>query len=112
MFELIRKSFLASLGAAAVTREKVESVTKRLVDENKLSREEAERLANELVDSGQKQWDEFQSKISETIRKGLESLDLITRPEFEKLTRQVKEMEARLAALECKTSPAPETPAT
>lgn len=102
MFEFIRKSLLASLGAAVVTKEKVESITKKWVDDGKISTEEAERLANDLVDSGKRQWDDLQEKVMETIKKGLESLDLVTQTEFEKLARQVKEMEARLAALEGK----------
>jgi hypothetical protein len=36
VLEMIRKSMLASLGAAVVTKEKVEEATKRWVDEGKI----------------------------------------------------------------------------
>ncbi|MBW1800047.1 MAG: hypothetical protein JRJ85_04880 [Deltaproteobacteria bacterium] len=49
MFELIKKSLLASLGAAVVTKEKVEKVTRKLVDEGKISKDEAEKLSQDLL---------------------------------------------------------------
>jgi polyhydroxyalkanoate synthesis regulator phasin len=54
LIEMIRKSLLASLGAAVVTKEKVEEATKRLVEDGKISRDEAEKLANDLVDNLEK----------------------------------------------------------
>ena len=98
IFEMIRKSLLASLGAAVVTKEKVEEATKRFVDEGKISREEAEKLANELVESGQHQWNDVQEKITETVRKGLDTFDIGSKKEFQDLKDRVDNLEKRLAA--------------
>ncbi len=100
MFEMIRRSLLASLGAAVVTKEKVEEATRRFVDEGKISREEAERLANELVESGQHQLDDIQEKITDTVRKGLDTFDIGSKKEFQELKERVDELEKRLAALD------------
>ena len=100
IFEMIRKSVLASLGAAVVTKEKVEEATKRFVDEGKISREEAERLANELVESGQHQWEDIQEKITETVRKGLDTFDIGSKKEFRELMERVDSLEKRLTALD------------
>ena len=98
MFEMIRKSFLASLGAAVVTKEKVEEVTGRWVDEGKISKEEAEKLANELVESGQQQWEDMQTKITDTVRRGLDSFDIGSKREFQELKERVEKLEKRLSA--------------
>ncbi len=100
IFEMLKKSVLASLGAAVVTKEKVEEATKRFVDEGKISREEAERLANELVESGQHQWEDIQEKITETVRKGLDTFDIGSKKEFRELMERVDGLEKRLAALD------------
>ncbi|MBW1723095.1 MAG: phasin family protein [Deltaproteobacteria bacterium] len=100
MLEFVRKGLLASLGAAVVTKEKIESVTRKWVDDGKISTEEAERLANELVGSGQRQWEELQTKILDTVRKALENLDLVTKTEIETLSRRIDTLEKRLAELE------------
>jgi polyhydroxyalkanoate synthesis regulator phasin len=100
VLEMIRKSMLASLGAAVVTKEKVEEATKRWVDEGKISKDEAERLAQDLVESGRHQWEDIQDKMTETVRKGLDSFDIGSKREFQDLKEQVESLEKRLAVLE------------
>jgi polyhydroxyalkanoate synthesis regulator phasin len=100
VLEMIRNSLLASLGAAVVTKEKVEEATRRWVDEGKISRDEAERLARDLVESGRHQWEDIQEKISETVRKGLDNFDIGSKKEFQDLKERVENLEKRLAVLE------------
>ena len=100
VLEMIRNSLLASLGAAVVTKEKVEEATRRWVDEGKISRDEAERLAQDLVESGRGQWEDIQKKISETVRKGLDTFDIGSKREFQDLKERVENLEKRLAVLE------------
>jgi polyhydroxyalkanoate synthesis regulator phasin len=100
MLEMIRKSLLATLGAAVVTKEKVEEATRIWVDEGKISRSEAERLAEDLVESGQHQWQEIQTRVSEMVRRGLDTLDIGSKKEFRDLQARVEELERRLAQLQ------------
>lgn len=96
IFEMIRKSMLASLGAAVVTKEKVEEATQRWVEEGKISRDEAERLAQDLVESGKSQWDDIQEKMTETVRKGLDTFDIGSKKEFRELKERVEDLEKKL----------------
>jgi len=100
MLEMIRKSLLATLGAAVVTKEKVEEATRSWVEEGKISRSEAERLAEDLVESGQHQWQEIQTRVSDMVRKGLDTLDIGSKKEFRDLKARVEELERRLAQLQ------------
>ena len=100
VLEMIRKSMLASLGAAVVTKEKVEEATRRWVDEGKISKDEAEKLAHDLVESGRHQWEDIQDKMTETVRKGLDTFDIGSKREFQDLKKQVENLEKRLAVLE------------
>ena len=100
IFEMIRKSMLASLGAAVVTKEKVEEATKRWVEEGKISRDEAERLAQDLVESGKHQWDDIQEKMTETVRKGLDTFDIGSKKEFRELSERVEKLEKKIAECE------------
>jgi polyhydroxyalkanoate synthesis regulator phasin len=100
LIEMIRKSLLASLGAAVVTKEKVEQATHRWVEEGKISTEEAEKLAEELVESGQHQWEDIQTKIAESVRKGMDNFDIGSRKEFQELKARVENLEKRLTILE------------
>jgi len=100
MLEFIKKGLLAGLGAAVVTKEKIQEATRLLVKEGKISTEEAEKLAEELVTGGRHQWDELQAKISEMVRKGLDSLDISSKKEFQEMRARVEQLEDRLAKLE------------
>ena len=100
VLEMIRNSLLASLGAAVVTKEKVEEATRRWVDEGKISRDEAERLAQDLVESGRGQWEDIQEKISETVRKGLDNFDIGSKKEFQELKARVDSLEKQIAVPE------------
>ncbi len=100
VIEMIKKSLLASLGAAVVTKEKVEEATKRWVDEGKISRDEAEKLAQDLVESGKHQWEDIQEKVAETVRKGLDSFDIGSKKEFQELKARVENLEGRLTKME------------
>jgi len=100
MFETIKKSLLAGLGAAVVTKEKIESITRKLVDEGKITTEEAERLSKDLIESGSKQWEDMQDRVSSTVKKALEGLDVCTKQDFAGLANRVAVLEKRIAALE------------
>jgi polyhydroxyalkanoate synthesis regulator phasin len=100
MLDTIKKSLLATLGAAVVTKEKVEAATRGWVEEGKISRAEAERLAQDLVESGQHQWHDLQTRITEMVRKGLDTLDIGSKKEFRDLKARVEELERRLSQLQ------------
>jgi len=100
MLELIKKSLLASLGAAVVTKEKIQEATFSLVQQGKISVEEAEKLSDDLVTSGQHQWEEVQSKITENVKKAMDSLDISSKSEFQELMVRLENLEKRVAALE------------
>lgn len=100
MLELIKKSLLASLGAAVVTKEKIQEATFSLVQQGKISVEEAEKLSDDLVTSGQHQWEEVQSKITENVKKAMDSLDISSKSEFQELMTRLENLEKRVATLE------------
>jgi polyhydroxyalkanoate synthesis regulator phasin len=96
MIDLIRKTVLAGIGVAVLTAEKVHEVTHRFVEEGKISTEEAEKLADELAKAGERQLDEMSGKMSDTIRKGLDSIELVRRKDFDALLVRVEAIEKKL----------------
>jgi polyhydroxyalkanoate synthesis regulator phasin len=100
MIDLIKKSLFAGLGAAIVTKEKIEEATRKLVKEGKMTREDAEKLSQDLIESGRKQWDEAQAKVSDTIKKVIEGLDLVSKKDIEELNEKLKNFESRLHTVE------------
>ena len=96
MFDIIRKSFLASLGAAIITKEKIDEATKSLVERGKISKEEADNLAQELIRSGEKQWEELQVQLRDSVGNVMEGLDIPKNSDFEALNARLTALEKRL----------------
>lgn len=100
MLEEIKKGLFAGIGAVLLTRDKVERVVERLVNERKLSREEGQRLVDELVQTGEKQWSSLEDRVMETIRNGIDHLDIGRRTELEALRERVENVEKRITLME------------
>jgi polyhydroxyalkanoate synthesis regulator phasin len=100
MLDEIKKSLLAGLGAVVLSKDKLEEITQRLVDQSKLSKEEAQKLHEELLASGERQWSQLESSVSEAIKKGVKSLDIGSKTEVENLRKQVAALTKKVAALE------------
>jgi polyhydroxyalkanoate synthesis regulator phasin len=100
MLELIKKGFMAGIGAAVLTTEKIQESVKKFVEEGKISTEEGEKLAQELVKSGERQWEEIITKMGEKSKKWSENIELVRRKEFEELKERIENLEKRLAEME------------
>jgi polyhydroxyalkanoate synthesis regulator phasin len=106
MFDLMKKGFMAGLGAVVLTRDKIEEATKRLMEEGKITPKEMDALTEDLVKSGEEQWQEVTSAISDNIKKGIGTFDVVSKEEFEKLEARIADLEKRLILLEGPVEPA------
>ncbi len=109
MLDLIKKGFMAGIGAAVLTTEKIQEGIKKFVEEGKISTEEGEKLAQELVKSGERQWEELITKMGEKSKKWSENVELVRRKEFEELKQRIEDLEKRLTELEKELTPKAET---
>jgi polyhydroxyalkanoate synthesis regulator phasin len=100
MFELLKKSILAGIGAVVLTTERVQEATKRFVEEGKMSTDEAEKLADDLLRSGERQWDEVSSRMQEAMRKWVQNMDLVQRKDYLEMRARLEMLEQRVALLE------------
>jgi polyhydroxyalkanoate synthesis regulator phasin len=100
MLEEIRKALLSGLGGVVLTKEKVEEISRRMVDEAKMSKEDARKLREDLLANGERQWTQLQESISEAFKKGLKSLDIGSKSEVQRLADRVDNLEKRLILLE------------
>ena len=100
MFEELRKGLLSSLGAVFLTKEKIEELCRRLVEEAKMSKEDAQKLKDELLSSGESHWVQMEKSVSEGLRKALKNLDVAKSADIQNLEKRIEALEARMSALE------------
>ena len=100
MFELIKKSILAGLGAGIITKEKAEEAAQKLVEQGKLTADDAKQLADRLLESGGQQWEELQAGITDTVRKSLSSANVARAADLASLVERLEKIERRVSMLE------------
>ena len=97
MLDEIKKGLLSGLGAVFLTKDKIERITRKMVEEAKMSKEDAQNLKEDLYKTGEKEWSELEEFFSGIIKKIMQGLDLCSRKEMEDLKKRVDELETRFA---------------
>jgi len=102
MFDLLRKSVLAGLGTAVVTKSKVRETMDKLVEQGKLSSDEAERFTQEMVDAGEKEMEDLRSEMEGMVHNAVSRLNLAKQEDMEDLRQRLENVEKRMEHLEQK----------
>lgn len=98
MIELIKKAMLTGLGAASLTRDKIEEIGRDFIDKGKLSQQEGEKLMEDLVAKADESKQEIKKQIEERVDDILKKMNLVKVSEIEELKRQIKELQEAQAA--------------
>jgi len=100
MIDLLRKILVAGIGAAVLTREKVEGLVDELVKRGEIASKEGPKLVKELLKESQKAKKELEEKIEEATQKTLKKLRLATRAEIEELKVKLEKLEKKIGKME------------
>ena len=96
MIDLVKKTMMAGVGLAVVTKEKVEESLDELVEKGKLSKEEVSGISDKIVAEGQAQADKAKSELSNLMTEMLQRANLVTKDQYDALETRVKDLEGRL----------------
>ena len=101
MKEIFKNIVYAGVGAAFLTKEKIEEIKGELIEKGKMTQEEGRQFVDELIAKSEKSKQQLELWLNQRIEERLKQLDLITVDEFNDLKRQVEELQV---ALNTKTS--------
>ncbi|MEW5743866.1 MAG: phasin family protein [Nitrospirota bacterium] len=96
VFDLVRNAILAGFGV----QEKVKDFIDELVKKGELSESQGAKLVKEWSEKAEKGTSEWNKNISELMSKTMEKMNIPTRDDFEKLSRKVQNLSARVKKLE------------
>ena len=90
MIDLIKKTLLAGVGAAVITKEKVEDTLGDYVRQGKVKAEDAKIIASKIAEQGRKEFEDVSqtlaAKIQELASRGTDKTD-----------PRIRDLEAKLA---------------
>lgn len=93
MIDLIRKTVLAGVGAAVLTKEKVEASLSDLVEKGRISADEAKATAEKIADDGKREFENVSKEVQKSVSDLLEQVGIGKKD-------KVDDLEERLLALE------------
>lgn len=100
MIDTIKKTLLAGVGAAVITKEKVEAALGDLVKQGKVSAAEARTVAEKMAADGRAEYEALSRQLGDKLR------DLLAR-DTARLEARLADLEQRLAALEARAAGRP-----
>jgi len=95
MIDTLKKTLLAGVGAAVVTKEKVEAALGDFVAQGKVTATDARKMASKIADEGKEEFEKASADLNRKLKQLLARTDKETQ-------QRIADLEARIAALEGK----------
>lgn len=93
MIDVIKKTLLAGVGAAVITKDKVEAALGDFVKQGKVSSVEARAMAEKIAADGRREFETLSHELGEKLRDKFAGID-------QQAQQRLDALEARVAALE------------
>ncbi len=96
MKETLKNLLYAGIGAAFLTKEKIEELKADLVEKGKMSQEEGRQFVDDLLRRSEKAKDQLDLWINRRVEERIGQFNLATRDEVAELRRQIEELQVAL----------------
>ncbi|WP_028579778.1 phasin family protein [Desulfogranum japonicum] len=96
MKELFKNVVYAGLGAAFLTKEKIEDIKTDLIEKGKMSQEEGKQFVDDLVKKSEQAKEQFELWLNKRVEEKVKQLNLATADEVQELRRQIAELQVAL----------------
>ncbi len=97
MFEVIKKTLEAGLGAVAMTQEKIQELTDELVVQGNLSQKEGGDLFKELKRSAENSQNKIKSIVENQVHKVIKDIGIATKEDIKALEGKIEALEVKLS---------------
>jgi len=96
MKELLKSVVYTGIGAAFLTKEKIEELKDDFIKQGKIGQDEGKRFVDELVQKTEDVKDSLDLKITQIVEAKIKQLSIVTTDDFADLRRQVEELQVAL----------------
>lgn len=98
--ELLEKSILMTVGAAALTAEKAQSIINELIEKGKVSKDEGKTMFEELMERAKKEGQDVRGKIDQGLQRSVRELGVATKDDINEINKHLREIEKRISVIE------------
>ncbi len=98
MDDLFKKFLYTGVGIVSTTAETLQKSVDEWIDKGSISKEEGKKIIDDFLENAGKGKEEVESKVKGFVEKTMNSFDVPTRDEMERLNARIAELESKLAA--------------
>lgn len=102
MFELIKKAVYTGMGAASLTKEKIDEFSRELINVGKLSEQEGEKLVNDLRKKADESKESLRQQTEFMVEAALQRMQLAKLSDVERLEGEIADLRKELETLKNK----------
>jgi polyhydroxyalkanoate synthesis regulator phasin len=95
MVDMIKKTLLAGVGLAFMTKEKAEEVAKKFVQDTKIAEGEGKKFVDELLKRSEEAKKSAEKLVETAVHTAVTRLDIPTRAEMRKMEERIQELEGK-----------------
>jgi len=96
MFDILRKTYLAGLGLALLTKEKTEELVDELIAKGEVAEKDRKKVTEDLMNRAREEQQRFSQLIKDNVTKVLGEMRFPGKSQWEELNRRVEELEKRV----------------
>jgi polyhydroxyalkanoate synthesis regulator phasin len=94
MLELLEKAVMTTIGVAAITQKKTEELVAEMKERYKLSEDEGKHLVDRIQNIAKESREKVREMAECEVQKVVERLGLVSREEFDRLSKRVQDLES------------------
>ena len=94
MLDSIHKMFLAGVGLAAMTKDKIDEHIKELVEKGKLTEKEGREMADDMLKKSKQAKEDLEKQVEKLVQQTLGTLQIPSKKEVEELAARIEKLEA------------------
>jgi poly(hydroxyalkanoate) granule-associated protein len=96
MMELLRRMFLASIGAAVIAQEEIETLVNKLVERGEIAEKDGKKLINEMMDKRKTKTADVTVEINKNVENVLARMNIPTKADVEALGQKINALSRKV----------------
>ena len=105
MMELVRRLFLASIGAAVIAQEEIETLVNKLVERGEIAEKDGKKLINEMMDKRKTKTADVTVEINKNVENVLARMNIPTKADVEALGQKINALSKKVDDLKKSDEP-------
>jgi polyhydroxyalkanoate synthesis regulator phasin len=98
MFEMVRKSMLASVGLALKAWDEVEDMAKEVAEQSKMTEKEGRKFIDELQSRYEDVQKKLEARVEKSVKDMLKKADVVTQDELKGLKKEIRDLKKLISS--------------